>query len=33
MATGQTSAGKSYSIIGDETLAYKTRGMVSRALE
>ncbi|KAH0577821.1 Kinesin-like protein [Spironucleus salmonicida] len=30
---GMTSAGKSYSTVGDKALTYKTRGMVSRAIE
>ena len=33
IATGQTSAGKSYSIVGDEALTYKTRGMIARSME
>ena len=33
IATGQTSAGKSYSIVGDEALTYKTRGMIARSIE
>ncbi|CAL6097505.1 Kinesin-like_protein [Hexamita inflata] len=33
IATGQTSAGKSYTIVGDEALTYKTRGMIARSIE
>ena len=33
LATGQTSAGKSYTIVGDEALTYKTRGTIARSIE
>ena len=32
-AFGMTSAGKTYSVVGDQTLSFKTRGIASRALD